>query len=313
MSMNKVIVTIAPTGGVAFKQQSPYLPTQPMEIARDTYDCYNAGASVVAIHARRPDEKATCNPAIYRDINERIRAKCDIIINNSTGGGGSGDMVGRMNNGFLELLWEERLKGMDAGAEMCTLDATTIIASFGGEEVLMNTSPARSRFLAEEMKRRGIKPEWEVFSPTHIVQDVATLTSADLDDEPFYVNIVLGTHHNFQNAMPYSPRILQSMVDLLPKGSIFGVSGIGPAQLPCTMNALLLGGHVRVGLEDNLYYSHGELTTNQRLTERAVRLVREMGYEPATPADARRILGLPRKGVSGTRPEVRPAVYASNS
>ena len=301
MSMNKVIVTIAPTGGVAFKRQSPYLPTQPAEIARDTYDCYNAGASVVAIHARRPDEKATCNPAIYRDINERIRAKCDIIINNSTGGGGSGDMVGRMSNGFLELLWDERLKGMDAGAEMCTLDATTIIASFGGEEVLMNTSPARSRFLAEEMKRRGIKPEWEVFSPSHIVQDVATLTAANLDDEPFYVNIVLGTHRNFQNAMPYSPRILQSMVDLLPRGSIFGVSGIGPAQLPCTMNALLLGGHVRVGLEDNLYYTHGELTTNQRLTERAARLVREMGYEPATPAEARQILGLPRKG--GRRPD----------
>jgi uncharacterized protein (DUF849 family) len=296
MSANKVIVTIAPTGGMAFKQQSRYLPTQPAEIARDTYDCYNAGASVVAIHARRPDDGATCDPAIYRDINERVRAKCDIIINNSTGGGGHGDMLGRPGNGYWEILWEERLKGMEAGAEMCTLDATTIIASSGGKEVLMHTSPERARLLAERMKMRGIKPEWEVFSPTHIVQDVAALTAAGLDDEPFYVNIVLGTHRTFQNAMPYSPRILQSMVDLLPKGSIFGVSGIGPAQLPCAMNALLLGGHVRVGLEDNLYYSRGELTTNQRLTERVVRLVREMGFEPATPAEARRILGLPRRG-----------------
>jgi uncharacterized protein (DUF849 family) len=185
---------------------------------------------------------------------------------------------------------------MDAGAEMCTLDATTIIASHCGKEIVMNTSPERSKFLAAEMKKRGIKPEWEVFSPTHIVQDVATLTAAGFDEEPFYVNIVLGVHRNFQNAMPYSPCILQSMVDLLPKGSIFGVSGIGPAQLPCVMNALLLGGHVRVGLEDNLYYGPGELTTNQMLTERAVRLVREMGYEPATPAEARQLLGLPRKG-----------------
>ena len=296
MTRTKVIVTIAPTGGVAFKQQSRYLPTQPAEIARDAYDSYNAGASVVAIHARRPDDGATCDAAIYRDINERIRSKCDIIINNSTGGGVHGDMIGRASNGYWEILWEERLKGMDAGAEMCTLDATTIIARHGGKELLMHTSPERSRFLAEAMKKRGIKPEWEVFSPTHIVQDVAALTSAGLDDEPFYVNIVLGVHRSFQNAMPYSPRILQSMVDLLPQGSIFGVSGIGPAQLPCAMNSLLLGGHVRVGLEDNLYYGPGELTTNQKLTERVVRLVREMGFEPATPREARQMLGLLRKG-----------------
>jgi len=298
MSKKKVIITIAPTGGVAFKQQSRYLPTQPAEIARDTYDCYNAGASVVALHARRPDDGATCDPVIYRDINTRIRAKCDIIINNSTGGGVHGDMIRRTSDGYWELLWEQRLKGMDAGAEMCTLDATTIIASHGGKEIVMNTSPERSKFLAAEMKKRGIKPEWEVFSPTHIVQDVATLIAAGFDEEPFYVNIVLGVHRSFQNAMPYSPRILQSMVDLLPKGGIFGVSGSGPAQLPCAMNALLLGGHVRVGLEDNLYYGPGELTTNQKLTQRAVRLVREMGYEPATPAEARLILGLPRKGAA---------------
>jgi uncharacterized protein (DUF849 family) len=190
---------------------------------------------------------------------------------------------------------------MDAGAEMCTLDATTIIASYGGKELLMHTSPTRAKILAEEMKKRGIKPEWEVFSPTHIVQDVTTLISAGLDEEPFYINIVLGVHRGFQNAMPYSPRILQSMVDLLPNGSIFGVSGIGPAQLPCAMNSLLLGGHVRVGLEDNLYYSSGQLTTNQKLTERVVRLVCEMGYEPATPAEARQILGLPRR--CGKRPD----------
>ena len=85
------------------------------------------------------------------------------------------------------------------------------------------------------------------------------------------------------------------MVDLLPRGSIFFVSGIGPAQLPAAMNSLLLGGHVRVGLEDNLYYRQGELATNVQLTERVVRLVREMGFEPATPGEARQIMGLPLK------------------
>ncbi|PJX25938.1 3-keto-5-aminohexanoate cleavage protein [Advenella sp. S44] len=296
MSTPKVIVTIAPTGGMAYKSQNPNLPTQPQEIADDVYDCYNAGASIVALHARNPDDGATCNPDIYYDINNRIRAKCDIILNNSTGGGIHGEMIGQNENGMWELLWEERIKGMEAGAEMCTLDATTIIASFDNKEILMNTAPSRCRFLADEMKKRGIKPEWEVFSPTHILQDTTTLLAMGADEEPAYVNLVMGVHRGFQNAMPYSPKNLQFMVECLPAGTIFGASGIGPAQLPCAINSLLLGGHVRVGLEDNLYYSQGRLATNVELTERIVRLIREMGYEPATPQQARQILNLPRPG-----------------
>lgn len=290
----KVILTIAPTGGMASKAQNPHLPTQPAEIARDVYECYKAGASVVAVHARRPDDGATCDAAIYRDINRRIRDQCDIIINNSTGGGVNGDMIGKAANGYWEILWEERLKGLEAGAEMCTLDATTVIATFEGRELLLHTSPERSRELAIKMRERGIKPEWEVFTHSHIVQDVTTLTAEGLDKPPYYVNIVLGTHRAFQNAMPYSPRTLQQMVDLLPSGTIFGVSGIGTAQLPILPNALLLGGHVRVGLEDNLYYSRGQLATNLQLTQRAVRICTELGYELATPREAREILGLPQ-------------------
>src|SRR5687767_3056192 len=127
MSKRKVIVTIAPTGGMAFKSQNPHLPTQPAEIAEDVVRCWNAGASVVALHARRPDDGATCNPAIYRDMNRRIRdAGCDIVINNSTGGGVHGDMVQPRDDGTWEIMFDERVKGMDAGAEMCTLDATTL-------------------------------------------------------------------------------------------------------------------------------------------------------------------------------------------
>ena len=106
MAERKVIVTIAPTGGMASKKQNPNIPTQPEEIAEDVYRCYEAGASVVAVHARRPDDEGTCNPAIYRDINERIRAKCDIIINNSTGGGINGDMLKESTDGFLEISWQ---------------------------------------------------------------------------------------------------------------------------------------------------------------------------------------------------------------
>jgi 3-hydroxyacyl-CoA dehydrogenase len=116
MASNKVIVTIAPTGGMALRAQSPHLPLQPEEIARDVVDCWNAGASIAAIHARRPDGEATCDAAVYADINSRIRARSDIILNNSTGGGVHGDMIGQGPNGYWEILWEERLKGMEGGA-----------------------------------------------------------------------------------------------------------------------------------------------------------------------------------------------------
>lgn len=295
MATRKVIVTIAPTGGMASKKQSPHIPTQPQEIADDVYRCYNAGASVVAVHARRPDDEATCDAATYRSINEKIRAKCDIIVNNSTGGGINGDMVRQGSNGYWEIMWEERLKGLEAGAEMCTLDPTTIIANFGGKEILMNTAPSRCRELAARMKEKGIKPEWEVFSPTHLLQDVNALLKAGYDEPPYFINFVLGADRGFQGAMPYSPKILQSMVDLMPEGAIFNVSAIGIAQLNAALQSLLLGGHVRVGLEDNLYYAQGQLATNVQLVERIVRIIRDLGMEPATPAEARQIIGLPRR------------------
>jgi uncharacterized protein (DUF849 family) len=292
MSKPKVIVTVAPTGGMANKKMNPNLPTQPHEIADDTYRCYNAGASVVAVHARRPDDEATCDPAIYSHINRLIRDRCDIILNNSTGGGINGDMVRELENGLWEIQWEERLKGMQGdGVEMCTLDAQTVIASFGGKEILVATPPSRIRQIAEMMRERGIKPEWEVFGLADIVQDVQRAINEGLDDAPHFINIVIGANA-FQGALPYTPRLLQTMVDHLPRNTVFNVSAIGAAQLPAAMNSLLLGGHVRVGLEDNLYYRQGELATNVQLVERLVRLVREMGYEPATPAEAREIIGL---------------------
>ncbi len=301
MGSNKVIITIAPTGGMAGKKQNPNLPTQPDEIARDVIDCWNAGASVVAVHARRPDDQATCNPEIYRDINSRIRARSDIIINNSTGGGVDGDVVKQMPDGRWETQWEERIKGVEAGAEMCTLDAITVNLSFAGNDIIFNSPLSKNRELAQAMRARGIKPEWEVFSPTHIVQDVTTLIGEGLDDDPPYVNMVLNCHRGFQGAMPYSAKTFQFMIDLLPKNAIFGVSGIGPAQLASSVQSVLLGGHARTGLEDNNYYAAGELATNQRLTERLVRIVRDLGFEPATPSEARDILGLSR--MTGPKPE----------
>lgn len=295
MSKPKVIVTVAPTGGMASKKQNRHLPTQPREIAEDVLRCYDAGASVVALHARRAsDDEATCDPAVYGEMNALIRERCDIVLNNSTGGGINGDMIHQLNNGLWEINFEERLKGMMApGAEMCTLDAQTICATFGDKEILVPTTPKRTRQLAQMMMERGIKPEWEVFSLEDIIQDVSRAIAAGLDKAPYFINIVLGVNA-FQGALPYTPKILQMMVEHLPKDTVFNVSGIGAAQLPATTQAVLLGGHVRVGLEDNLMYEPGVPATNVMLVERMVRIVRELGYEPATAAEARQIMGLPQ-------------------
>lgn len=290
--LEKVIVTVAPTGGMASKGQNPNLPTQPDEIAQDVAACAEAGAAIAALHARRPDDQATCNPAIYRAINAKIRERSDIVLNNSTGGGSSGDMLSPRADGMFELDFDERLGGAEAGAEMATLDAFTAVDTHGGREILVTTTPSRCEALAKRFRERGIKPEWEVFNPAHIVQDVTRLIEKGYDTPPHFINIVLGTDRGFQGGMPYSHDILASMIRLLPPRSIFCVSAVGPAQLPATTQALLMGGHVRVGLEDNLYYRRGELATNRQLVERTARIVTELGGTPATPAEAREILGL---------------------
>lgn len=293
--MSKVIVTVAPTGGMAQKSQNPNLPTQPAEIAESVYRSYKEGAAIVAIHARRPDDQATCNADIYRDINRRIRERCDIVLNNSTGGGSSGDMLEPRPDGMFENSYPERLKGLDAGAEMATFDGFTAVdTSQPGREILVITTPSRCEQMARRFQERGIKPEWEVFNPAHIVQDVTRLIQKGYDKPPYYINIILGTDRGFQGGMPYSHDILTSMVRLLPPQSIFCVGGIGPAQLPATTQAILLGGHVRLGLEDNNYYAPKQLATNEQLVARTVRIIKELNLEPASSAEARDMLGLPQ-------------------
>lgn len=291
MADRKVILTIAPTGGMADKSVTPHLPTQPQEIADDVVRCWEAGASIVAVHARRPDDGATCDPDIYADINERIRARCDIIVNNSTGGGISGDMITTLPDGRKEIAFAERLKGTMAGAEMCTFDPHVQNMHRGDLELLLDTGWSRCLELAQAMKDRGIKPEWEVMSLSDL-NWVNELIALGYDEPPHYVNIVLGTHKLMSGATPYTPKNLQRFVEDLPANSLFCVSGVGPAQLPSSVHSLILGGQARVGLEDNIYYSRGRLATNLELVERMVRILRELNLEPATPVEAREMLGL---------------------
>ncbi len=287
----KVILTVAPTGGIVTKDQNPNLPTQPDEIAADVAACARAGAAIAAIHARRTDGQATCDPEIYRDINNQIRAQSDVIVNNSTGGGPDGDMTRPLVDDRIEVSFAERLRGTEAGADMCTLDPQTMSQRFGNRTILFDTSFERCIELAEAMGERSIKPEWEVYAPPDLLT-VRELIGMGYDSPPYYVNIVLGTDRHFSGTWPYSPRNLQFMVEELPPDAVFGVTAIGAAQLTATVHGILLGGHMRVGLEDNIYYRHGELATNVQLVARAVRLIEEMEMEPATASEARAILGL---------------------
>jgi uncharacterized protein (DUF849 family) len=292
--MAKIMVTVAPTGGMSMKSANPALPTQPDEIADDVTRCWKAGAAITAIHARRPDDQATCNADIYRAINSKIRERgCDIILNNSTGGGNSGDMLIERPDGLWESNFEERLKGCDGGAEMCTFDGVTVVDTVNPQrEVVVITPPSRCETLIKRIVEKGAKPEWEVFSPEHILQDVTRLIQKGYDKPPYYINLVLGGEKGFQGAMPYSMDVLNFMVKCLPPQSIWCVSGIGPAQLPATTQAILMGGHVRVGLEDNHYYGAGQKTDNLTLVERQVRILRELGHEPMSTGEARDVLGL---------------------
>lgn len=158
-SNGKVIVTVAPTGGMASKAANPNLPTQPEEIAESVHKAFKEGAAIAALHARRPDDQATCNAEIYRDINRRVRERCGIVLNNSTGGGSSGDMLLPRPDGMFENNFEERLKGLDAGAEMATLDGFTAVDVFGDKEILVVTTPSRCETMAKRFRERGIKPE----------------------------------------------------------------------------------------------------------------------------------------------------------
>ncbi|ROS38568.1 BKACE family enzyme [Amycolatopsis thermoflava] len=284
-----VIVTVAPTGGMLTPAQHPHVPTQPGQIAEDVARCAAAGASVAALHARRPDHAATCDPAVYREINELVRRRCDVVVNNSTGGGLNGDMV--RDTGYGPVVdHAQRLAGAGAGADTCTLDTITAYVSGPDGETLMSTPRWFARRLVAAFREAGAKPEWEVFNPAHLLVDMPELI--EFDRPPYVVNFVLNQHGTFQNALPYTPAVLRGLVDLLPAGAVFTATVCGPDPLPGLVQALELGGHVRVGIEDSPFDADGRPMTNLEQVERVVEVIRDHGCEPATPEQARALLGL---------------------
>lgn len=281
----KLVITVCPTGAFHGKEANPGLPEQPEEIAQATYDCWNEGAAIVHVHAReKQPAKPTSDPDILRDIDRQIRdKKCDIIIQHST----ALDYSPR-------LAKDGRIRAIEMNPEMASLDITfPRMITFRDEERFHVTTRPDIEHGARAMFDRGIKPELEVFSPV-VMDDVYYLIEKGLLRKPYWVSFVLGMHRINRAYMPYTPKLLMLLIDMLPPDSMFTVLGIATDEVPATTQSILLGGHLRVGFEDNIYYSKGRLAkSNAELVAKAARIARELGCEVASPAEARQMLGIP--------------------
>lgn len=271
---NKVIVTAALTGAVTTKENNPNLPTQPSEIARSAIACYEAGASAVHIHVRDDDDSASMRFDKFEEAVGLIRdAKCPVILNLTSSGG----------QGFS---WEERIRPFkELKPELASFDAGTM--NWLNSVVFMN-EPKFLELCGQEMIAAGVKPEIEVF-------DIGMLNTAKyyirkgIIQEPAHFQLCLGA----PGGMEATTENLLYLVNHLPEKCTWSAFGIGKGANEVMMAALALGGNVRVGLEDNVYYNAGQLAeSNEQFVERVVRIAAELGRTVATPDEAREILGL---------------------
>ncbi|MBQ8663447.1 MAG: 3-keto-5-aminohexanoate cleavage protein [Eubacterium sp.] len=287
----KIIVTAALTGAFQGKAQCPGLPEQPDEIAQAAYECYNAGASIVHLHARDKNGINVTDPKIFSEINSKIRAKCPIITQDSTAPATRPGFDPNYCRSSLEIFDAEFLP------EMASLDVALMYAKWQGEGAMYAWTRDVLIEAAKKMQELKIKPEIEIFSPTNL-EDVEDYLLSYIP-QPLSYNIVMGMSIT-QGAMKYSPENLMDTVKRLPKGCNFSVMHVGARELEGAMMGMLLGGGVRVGLEDNIWYRKGEKAkSNAQLVERAVRMIREFGFEIATPDEAREILNIPPLSISG--------------
>ena len=271
--MDKLIITAAISGAEVMKEHNPAVPYTIEEIGREAESAYKAGASIIHLHVRNDDGTPTQDKARFQACMEEIRKRCpDVIIQPSTGGA-----VGMTD--------DERLQPTELSPEMATLDCGT--CNFGGDDIFVNSENTIKNF-AIKIKERGIKPECECFEKGHIDMAIK-MHKRGLIDAPMHFNMVLGV----SGAMSATPRDLTFMVDSIPLGSTFTVCAMGRYQMQMAAVSMVLGGHVRVGFEDNVYISRGVLAkSNGELVEKAVRIATELGRKIATPAETRQILGL---------------------
>jgi uncharacterized protein (DUF849 family) len=295
----EVFITCAVTGVGDTVGRSDRVPVTPQQIADAALEAARAGAAVVHIHVRDPSTgKGARDPTLYREVVERVRgAGVDVVINLTAGMGG--DLV--LGSAEAPLPPDEAGTDM-AGAterlehvaellpEICTLDCGSMNFAAGGDYVLVN-SPAILRAMARRIQELGVRPELEVFDTGHLVL-VKELIAEGLIDEPPLIQLCTGIPYG----APDDPLTLLAMVQQLPPGAVFSTFSIGRMQLPFVAMAALVGGNVRVGLEDNVYVSRGRLATNGELVERAVRILEAMNVRVLGPDEVRDKLRLRRAG-----------------
>src|SRR5882724_1037014 len=287
----KVIITCAITGNLTKPEQSPYLPITPQQIADSALEAAEAGASIAHIHVRDPQTgRPSMGIDLYRDVMDRIRARNpSLVINLTTGPGGrfvpSEDDPKIAGPGTTLMAPERRVEHVEIlRPDICTLDLNTMNS---GGEVVINT-PRNVRKMADRMRAAGVLPELELFDTgdCHLARD---LIAEGVLQGPGLFSLVLGVKYGF-NA---SPETMLYGRDLLPPGAIWTGFGIGRAEFPMVAQSYLFGGHVRVGMEDNLYMSKGILAkTNAELVTHAADILRSLGAVFASPAEARALLGL---------------------
>jgi 3-keto-5-aminohexanoate cleavage enzyme len=267
-----VVVTAAVVGAEVTRAQSPYVPYAPEEIAAAAVDAWRAGAAVVHLHARWPDGRPSQEAAHFREIVDRIRAAgSDVVVQCSTGGA-------------VGMSLDERLGSLVPGAEMGTLNLGTM--NFG-DEVFVNSRPDVVK-VAARLRERGLVPECEVYD-AGMLDTLRWLLEKGHLAAPYHVQFVLGV----PGGMGASERNLRFLVEGLPEPAHWTVAGVGRFQLPMAELSLRLGGHVRVGLEDNLFLAKGVLAKgSHELVAAAVERARAAGREPASPAVARSLLGV---------------------
>ena len=269
--MEKLIITAAICGAEVMKEHNEFVPYTVDEIANEAYEAYKAGASIIHLHVREDDGTPTQNVERFQEVMNEIQKRCtDVIIQPSTGGA-----VGMSN--------DERLQPTLLKPEMCTLDCGSV--NFGGSEVFIN-SEDDVKYFAEKIYEKGILPELECFGKSHIDQVLRLYKKGYIKDH-LHFSFVLGVN----GGQTGEDRDFHFLRESLPENATFSVAGIGRYEFSLAELAIIYGGHVRVGLEDNIYIEKGVLAKgNKELVEKVVKMAKKHNREIASPAEARRIL-----------------------
>jgi 3-keto-5-aminohexanoate cleavage enzyme len=271
------IITAAICGAETTREMTPHLPISAEELGEEAARCREAGAAVIHLHVRREDGSPSQDKALFQKAIDAIRSRCDVLVQTSTGGA-------------VGMTADERAQPLECvpAPDMATLNAGSL--NFG-EDVFLNPFPMVREF-AKRMRAKGIGYELECYDVGH-VEACLRLAQEGVIELPAHFDFVLGVRGGIQA----SEENLRFLISKIPAGSTFNVAGIGRSQLPMAELSLNLGGHARCGLEDNVYLSKGVLARGSfQLVAKVAELAKAAGRSPATPAQTREILRLPRRG-----------------